>query len=302
VSHEWLSSVTARARLSLGTAGIEERLSGLTRRVESLQAKLDEWPPRTAYLGDHTALVETRWGGILLIDSRESVLGPALLLKGLWEPDVTRWFQETLRPGQVLVDVGANIGYYSVLGSKLVGNAGHVFAVEAHPRMAELLHRNVIVNALHNVTTLHKAAWSSHDVLEFHMRRHFAANSSAGSLGTEGLQTLDDTEDLVKVEAEPLDDMLSDAPSVDVIKIDVEGAEVQVVNGLVRTLGAHPEVKVMFEWSPGQLEMVGNDPSELIGLMRGHGFRLRLMERGLAEVEDSELRGIHYANVVASRR
>jgi FkbM family methyltransferase len=294
--------MTARTRLSLGTTGIEESLSELTRRIDVLQSRLDEWPPRTAYLGDHTALVETRWGGILLIDSRESVLGPALLLKGLWEPDVTRWFQETLGPGRILVDVGANVGYYTLLGSKLVGNAGHVFAVEAHPRMAELLHRNVIVNGLHNVTTFHKAAWSSHDVLEFHMRRHFAANSSAGSLGTDGLHLLDDTEDLVKVEAEPLDDMLSGVPSVDVIKIDVEGAEVQVVTGLTRTLGANPDVRVMFEWSPGQLEMVGSDPSELLRLMRGHGFRLRLMERGLDEVDDSELLGIHYGNVVASRR
>jgi FkbM family methyltransferase len=286
----------------LGTTGIEERLTQIAQRLDSLQVRLEEWPPRTAYLGDHTALVETTWGGILLIDSRESVLGPALLLKGQWEPDVTRWFQRSLGTGQVLVDVGANVGYYSLLGSMLVGDGGRVFAVEAHPRMAELLHRNVIVNGRHNVVTVQKAAWSKPDVLEFHLRRHFAANSSAGSLGDDGLLQLDDIEDVVKVEAVPLDEILAGVGSVDVIKIDVEGAESQVVAGLSRTLDSNPDVKVMLEWSPGQLEMVGNDPSELLGRMRDHGFRFRLMERNLVEVGESELLGIHYGNVVASRQ
>jgi FkbM family methyltransferase len=288
------SKVAARIRRSLGT-------TDLAIRLDAVETLLKEHRPRPVYLGDHTALVETRWGGMLLLDTRDSVLGPALMLYGLWEIDVTNWFQEILRPGHVFVDVGANIGYYTLLGSRLVGDNGHIFAIEAHPRMAELLGRNVIINGRYNVSTWQRAAWSRSEVLKFHARRHFASNSSAGSLGDRGLEELHDDEEVLEVRAVPLDVILADVPRVDLIKIDVEGAELQVVTGLAETLSSNPEVTVMFEWSPGQLEMVGDSPAALIGLMRDHGFSFRLMERGLAKISDNELLETHYGNVVARR-
>jgi FkbM family methyltransferase len=288
------SKVAARIRRSLGT-------TDLAIRLDAVETLLKEHRPRPVYLGDHTALVETRWGGMLLLDTRDSVLGPALMLYGLWEIDVTNWFQEILRPGHVFVDVGANIGYYTLLGSRLVGDNGHIFAIEAHPRMAELLGRNVIINGRYNVSTWQRAAWSRSEVLKFHARRHFASNSSAGSLGDRGLEELHDDEEVLEVRAVPLDVILADVPRVDLIKIDVEGAELQVVTGLAETLSSNPEVTVMFEWSPGQLEMVGDSPAALIGLMRDHGFSFRLMERGLAKISDNELLETHYGNVVSRR-
>jgi FkbM family methyltransferase len=238
---------------------------------------------------------------MLLIDTRDAVLGPALLLNGLWETEVTKWFQETLRPGDVFVDVGANVGYYTLLGSNLVGDGGHVFAIEAHPRMMELLHRNVIVNGRYNVSTWHRAAWSRSETLKFHIRRHFISNSSAGSLSDHGKELLDDDEDIVEVTAVTLDEILAESPRVDLIKIDVEGAELQVATGLARTFASNPSITVMFEWSPGQIAMVGDEPQALLDLMRSHGFRFRLMERGLATISDSELLQVHHGNVVASR-
>jgi FkbM family methyltransferase len=301
VRHKLLSLTAARLRGSMGISELAQRLEALEERVESLPDRIAERGPGPVYLGDHTALVKTRWGGMLLIDTRESVLGPALMLYGLWEIDITRWFEETLEPGKVFVDVGANIGYYSLLASRLVGDAGKVVAIEAHPRMAELLHRNMIINAQYNVSTWHKAAWSRSEKLTFHARRHFGANSSAGSLGDRDLEKLDDQEEIVEVDAVALDDLLSDLPRVDLIKIDVEGAELQVVTGLADTLAGNPDIKVIFEWSPGQLEMVGNKPEALVELMEQHGFVLRLMERGLEALSGAELLTVHYGNVVASR-
>jgi FkbM family methyltransferase len=288
------SRVAARVRRSLG-------MTDLAIRLDAIEARLKEHNPKTVYLGDSTALVETRWGGMLLVDTRDSVLGPALLLYGLWEIDVTNWFQDILRPGDVFVDVGANVGYYTLLGSRLVGDGGHVFAIEAHPRMSELLNRNVIINGRFNVTTWHRAAWSQEETLKFHARRHFASNSSAGSLGDQDLALLHDDEEVLEVHAVRLDEILKDAPRVDLIKIDVEGAEVQVVMGLGQTLQRNPDVTVMFEWSPGQLEMVGNSPVALLELMGEHGFSFRLMERGLASIGAAELLETHYGNVVARR-
>jgi FkbM family methyltransferase len=310
-----LARATARARRSLGTAEIVERLSTMKQEVEELRHDLHlandklrnierstgEWLPHNAYLGDHTSLVLTRWGGMLLIDSRESVLGPALLLYGLWEPEITAWFENNVKPGQTVVDVGANVGYYSLLASRLVGPDGRVVGIEAHPRMAELLHRNAIINGRHNVSTHHLAAWFRAEHLTFHLRRHFAANSSAGSMQSRDLADLDDAEEVIEVDALPLDDVLKEVGPIDLVKVDVEGAELQVFSGLSKTIGSNPQMRILFEWSPGQQAMLENKPTALIDLLRGHGYTFRHIEQGLREVSDSELLAIHHGNVLAER-
>jgi FkbM family methyltransferase len=236
-----------------------------------------------------------------LIDSRESVLGPALLLQGLWEPEITDWFQTHVQPGQVVVDVGANVGYYSLLAANLVGPAGRVFAIEAHPRMAELLIRNAIINGRHNISAHNKAAWYRSEQLTFHMRRHFAANSSAGSMEGSNLAELDDVEDIVEVEAVRLDDLLANVKRVDLVKIDVEGAELQVFNGLGATMSSNPDIKVLFEWSPGQQNMLGTDPRAILHLLRDQGFKFSHIEEGLRSISDDELVELHHGNIVAER-
>jgi FkbM family methyltransferase len=238
---------------------------------------------------------------MLLIDSRESVLGPALLLYGLWEPEITEWFQLNVKPSQVVVDVGANVGYYSLLAANLVGPEGRVVAVEAHPRMAELLFRNSIINGRPNITALNKAAWHQTERLTFHMRRHFAANSSVGAMEGSNLAKLDDFEDNVEVEAVRLDDVLAGFEHVDLIKIDVEGAELQVFMGLTETMASHPGIRVLFEWSPGQQKMLGTDPQAILDLLRTQGFALRHVEGGLCSISDEALLQLHHGNVLAER-
>jgi FkbM family methyltransferase len=237
---------------------------------------------------------------MLFVDTRDALLAPSLLLHGLWEPEVTDWLTSTLKPGDVFVDIGANVGYFSLLAAKLVGTQGGVVAVEAHPRMAELLRRNIIANRV-GAVSWHRAAWSHPELLTFHMRVNFAANSSTGSLDPASLADLGDSEELTEVQGVPVDDLLDQMHRVDVIKIDVEGAETRVMRGLTRTIATNPEVTVMFEWSPGQMKMLDDDPQELIDVFTNAGFRFRLIEDGLAPIAPMELLGREYGNVVASR-
>ena len=253
--HPYLTRVAARVRRSLGLDEMARRLDGIEARLATIS--VDRYPYGPLYFGDHTALVATRWGAKMLVDTRDAMVSPWLVLDGLWESHVTDWLQHTLQPGQVFVDVGANIGYFTLLGGMLVGPEGRCVGIEAHPRLAELLQRNVIINGLHtHVTTWHRAAWSEATELKLHMRRNFASNSSVGSIGPDALSRLGDTEKITEVQALPLDDLLTDLPRVDVMKIDVEGAEIHVVRGLARTLEANPAITIMFEWSPAQIEDV----------------------------------------------
>jgi FkbM family methyltransferase len=298
--HPYLSRAAARLRRSLG-------LEDLTRRLEAIEGRLagisvDRYPNGPVYFGDHTALVATRWGAKMLVDTRDAMVAPWLVLDGLWESHVTAWLQDTLKPGQVFVDVGANIGYFTLLGATLVGSEGRCVGIEAHPRLAELLQRNVIINGLHGyVTTWQRAAWSESTELKLHMRHNFASNSSVGSIGSDALRRLGDSEEIVEVEAVRLDDLLADLPRVDVMKVDVEGAEVHVFNGLTRILAANPAITIIFEWSPAQIVDVGDDPSALLRLLTSQGFGFRLMENGLAPIDAAGLIDLPYGNVVATR-
>jgi FkbM family methyltransferase len=298
VRHPYLSRAAARLRRSLG-------FDDLARRLDSIEARLagiDRYPHGPVYFGDHTALVATRWGAKMLVDTRDAMVAPWLVLDGLWESHVTEWLQRTLGPGQVFVDVGANIGYFTLLGAVLVGPEGRCVAVEAHPRLAELLQRNVIINGCHgHTTTWQRAAWSETTDLKLHMRQNFASNSSVGSVGSDALARLGDTEEIVEVRAVALDELLADIPHVDLIKVDVEGAEVHVFTGLARTLDANPAITVMFEWSPAQIADVGDDPGALVDLLASHGFGFRLLESGLSPIDRTGLLALAYGNVVATR-
>ena len=280
-------------------AGLDSRLAGLESRLGDLAA--GSYPRGPLYFGDHTALVATRWGAKMLVDTRDAAIAPWLVLDGMWEPHVTSWMQSTLRPGQVFVDVGANVGYFTLLGASLVGPGGRVVAVEAHPTLAEVLQRNVVINGYYGyVVTHNKAAWSETTQLEFHIRANFAGNSSVGHIDDEGLRRLGDTEEAVQVQAVVLDDLLADLPRVDMMKIDVEGAEVHAFQGLTRTIEANPGIIIMFEWARAQIESVGDTPQALADLVEGMGFKFRLLETG-EPIEKEALLALPYGNVVAER-
>jgi FkbM family methyltransferase len=298
--HPYLSRAAARMRRSLGLDDLVQRLDAIEARLAGIS--VDRYPYGPVYMGDHTALVATRWGAKMLVDTSDAMVTPWLVLDGLWESTVTGWLQQTLKPGQVFVDVGANVGYFTLLGGLLVGPKGKVVAIEAHPRLAELLQRNVIINGLHgHVTTWQRAAWSESTELKLHMRANFASNSSIGSIGSDALARLGDTEEIVGVQAVRLDDLLGDDNHVDVLKIDVEGAEVQALTGLAHTLQANPDITIMFEWSPAQISDVGDDPGSLLALLHSAGFRFRHLENDLRPIDTAALIELPYGNIMATR-
>jgi FkbM family methyltransferase len=132
---------------------------------------------------------------------------------------------DNLKLGDVFVDVGANVGYYTILASKRVGANGKVFAVEPVPQTVKVLKFNIKLNGLRNVNVVDKAAWNSYCKLK--MRVAFGEFGGA-SFFRNGVE--------IDVDAIPLDDVLEDVPKIKLIKIDVEGAEYEVLQGLKQSL------------------------------------------------------------------
>jgi FkbM family methyltransferase len=171
------------------------------------------------------------------------------------EGDVEEFMRSCLRNGSVFVDVGANVGYYTLMASKLVGPLGRVHAIEPVPSTACLLKVNVRLNGCGNVIVHEVAAWSSKGEVTLSIPKSFYGCASIVREGEERLS----------VKAVTLDEMLHGVNSVDLIKIDVEGAEHEVLLGAKNLVS---KVKCMV------IELSRN-AKEVLGLLKQYGFRVK---------------------------
>jgi FkbM family methyltransferase len=151
--------------------------------------------------------------------------------EGDGEVEVQTALQEYLRPGMVFYDIGANIGFFSLLAARLVGEKGCVVAFEADPEVAARLREHVARNQFSWIVTERKAVWSESKPVLF-ARTDPAASPDRGL----GHVVSSAVSDAIPVEAVCLADYVKTAPSPDFVKCDVEGAEVEVFRGALQML------------------------------------------------------------------
>ena len=192
--------------------------------------------PPPVYTGNHRALLCTRDYSKMLVDTNDLLIAPWLLIHSEWEPEETALFKKLVQPGDVFVDVGANIGYYTLLAVRL--GASKVYAFEPQASTFELLSKNVIINWMTGVVRCERlAAFNRTTELEFFARQNYPGNSSIGVSGPEQLAKWFDTAEKVKLPAVALDDYFADkAGKIAVMKVDVEGAEPAAFEGARRLL------------------------------------------------------------------
>ncbi|MGB8940189.1 MAG: FkbM family methyltransferase [Streptomyces sp.] len=223
------------------------------------------------YLRDHPRqrVVEARFGARFACDSRD-LIQRYISLYGVWEPHMTRWLRSRLAPGDTFIDVGANIGYFTILGSRLVGGTGRVVAIEASPAFHDRVLRHVGLNGCDNVRTVNEAVSDSHKKLTFVL-------ASSNNMGANSIVPYDGpAESSFEMAARPLPEILNEdeLATARVIKIDVEGAEGGVMRGLAPALGRlRPDVEIAVEVTPDRMSQLGDSIDELMETMARHGFR-----------------------------
>jgi FkbM family methyltransferase len=185
---------------------------------------------------------------------------------GSWEPAVTQQFESLIQPGDVVIDVGANIGYYSVLSSKLVGSKGRVYALEPSASIRARLEANLRLNSCNNVTVLPFGAW--------HETGTAKLNLVDGNRGSSTIGSTENSHQSEQIHLKRLDEMIpqSEWERIRLIKIDVEGAELSAVQGAEKILNQASHIEVICEVCPERMEAVGGACLELLHLMQGHGF------------------------------
>ncbi|MFD5324807.1 FkbM family methyltransferase [Streptomyces sp. NPDC127092] len=213
-------------------------------------------------------VTETRFGSRVAVDTQD-LIQRYLYLFGVWEPHMTGWLQRRLRPGDTYIDVGANIGYYSLLAASLVGAEGRVVAVEASPVFHRRLLRNVALNEYDSVRAVNGAVSDTEETLKFVL-------ASSANMGANSIVPYEGpAESTFEIAARPLPDLLTDEEiaRARVIKIDVEGAEGSVVRGMTPMLPKlRPDAEITVEVTPDRMAQVGDSVDELMQTMRDHGF------------------------------
>jgi FkbM family methyltransferase len=195
-------------------------------------------------------------GGFRMRVDTSDVMARALATGGTWEPYVVAELRRLLAPGDVCVDVGANLGYYTLLASRLVGPAGHVYALEPAEETFDELRRNLDLNGVSNVTALRVAAGAAEGTAPLY--RPSFDNTGAASLRESVLAWAGPTEGpTTDVPVRPLHALIDAAHlgRLSVVKIDVEGAEADTLRGLEPLLeqGLRPTliVEVHSAYDPG---------------------------------------------------
>ena len=222
-------------------------------------------------------------GFTMVVDPRDEVLGAHLIHGKAWEPCETRLFTESITPGMVVVDVGANIGYYTLLAARAVGPEGAVVAFEPDPVNFNLLSRNVAGNGFADRVTLIRGAVGGRNgtVTLFRDQDNYGAHS----LAEDNLENAGS----VEVACFRLTEVLADYgfERVDVLKLDVQGAEGLVFEGGKEIL-VHSPCRIFMEYWPSGLRRTGTDPAALLRMLaEEYGF-------GMSWIDEDQVRLVKF--------
>jgi FkbM family methyltransferase len=206
-----------------------------------------------------------------------------------------------VQPGMTVLDIGGNLGLYTVLLSRLVGPAGRVITFEPDPDLFATLQRNCVLNGCANVEAHNLAVGSSHGRL---LLQKLVFNAGDNHLAEGGSRLF---RHAVETEVVALDEFLPGLRP-DLVKIDVQGWEFEVLKGMDAMLRAHPGTDIYLELWPQGLRRASCSTEAVVHWLRDRGFKL-YGAHDLKPLDDSalstlsrELTGLKHADLIASRR
>jgi FkbM family methyltransferase len=216
-------------------------------------------------------------GGLIYLDLDES---PAMRqrIEGTYESAKVAAIEQLLKPGMTFVDAGSNKGDFALIAARAMGDRGRVLAFEPAPDNCRWIRASIELNGYESITLFELALSDADGRVPLYLGKWSGFHSILPRRNPRRPLPA------VEVQTRTLDSVLADSgdPHVDVIKIDVEGAELQVLHGAERMLADSRLIAVFVELHPGY----GVDAAEVGDLLAGHGLSLRDPENIEAELPE----------------
>jgi len=246
----------------MNIAGAEREMQGtlelVNRNITFVKERM------ASYAGPGTVLTYLRDESPLFVNTGDLGCPSPIVNGGVWEPENLAILQSFVTSDTVFLDVGANVGYFSIAIGNRLGKGGQVFAIEPHPALTNLIERSIHLNSLEGVVTVARCAVSDRaGVLDlFYPDDHLGRGTASLAIDAPGRK--------IQVSAQRLDEVVPAGLAVDLVKIDVEGHELQVLHGMEDILRRSPGIKILFE------KLAGAPPESdaIAALLSGHGLAL----------------------------
>ncbi|HTA77189.1 MAG TPA: FkbM family methyltransferase [bacterium] len=191
-----------------------------------------------------------------------------LATREIYEPFETALFKKELKAGQTVLDIGANIGYYTLIAAKIVGPRGKVYAFEPDPDNFALLKKNVEYNCYANVVLVNSAVSDKNKTAKLFINKT--------NRGDHRLYDSKDGRPSIPVQTLKLDDYFKKLDQkIHFIKMDIQGSEARALNGMKGLICKNPRLKLVTEFSPGSLKLNGQNPKNYLKTLIQLGFNLR---------------------------
>lgn len=218
-------------------------------------------------------------GNKIFLDAHDSA---NLSVRFTYEPIGTMVLEREINKGDVVLDLGAHIGYYTLLTAELVGNRGKVFAFEPGPDNFALLEKNVAANGYKNVILTAKAVSDKSGEIKLFLAEESSVSHRIGDPG-DGRKT-------IYVEAITIDDFFQDYNGkVNFIKMDIEGAEAKALQGMRGLLRKNKKIKLMTEFYPSALRNSGTTPEDYFILLSQLGFQINQIDEKYEKCEPVDI-------------
>lgn len=213
-------------------------------------------------------------GHKLIVDKND---GLNLLINGKHEPAVTKLVKNEVKNGDVVLDLGSHIGYYTLMFSKLVGDKGKVYAFEPNPNNFAILKKNVGLNNCKNVVLVQKAVSNETGKVNLYFDEDFEVSSRMYNPQNKRYKH-------IKVGSTRLDDYFKNT-KINFIKMDIEGSECNAVEGMTNLLNYNRELKIITEFWPVGLRKYGKSSKEYLRLLSKQNFKLYEIKNGIITLD-----------------
>jgi len=211
-------------------------------------------------------MVKTKFGFKMFVDSRDQFISQTIKKRGFYDRKGSAIIKNALKKGDVFIDVGAHIGYFSLLAASKVGNEGHVFAFEPAPANFHLLLKNIALNKCENITAIRRA------ILEKNKKTNLYFSDT--NTGDHRVFDSGEKRKFIEINAISLDGFFDKRDKkINFIKIDVQGSEMNALKGMTGILKRKP-LKMFVEFWPYGITSNGDDPKEFLNLLFENGFKI----------------------------